>query len=96
MALSLSRPAGPNRNNLLSRDNWQEIISQRIKTKGGKGGGHLSLPAEQQIQSLIADTYLEHNINLTVDSEASKQKLTQIVCTIGPASRSVERLTGSG
>ncbi|XP_012937591.1 pyruvate kinase PKM-like [Aplysia californica] len=93
MALSLAKP-GPSGKPLVTSEQWREMI---IKLTNSPQAYETRLqskpfPKEEQFQCLLCDSLLEHNINLDIDSVANKNKLMKIICTIGPASREVDKL----
>lgn len=53
--------------------------------------GVMEVPSGQLV-SASAVNYLEHMCALDIDSKAPRHRLTGIICTIGPVSRSTEML----
>jgi len=75
------------------------------RASGGTGGMLLSVPSwssgitfisegsyEQQLVSAFAGTHLESLCELDIDSPPSAHRMSSIICTIGPACRSVDML----
>ncbi|XP_006861615.1 PREDICTED: pyruvate kinase PKLR [Chrysochloris asiatica] len=89
----------------ISRSQRDLVKSILIGAPGGKAG-YLRLASvaqltqelgsaffqRQQLSAAMADTFLEHLCLLDIDSEPLAARSTSIIATIGPASRSVERL----
>ena len=90
------------------------VPSLRIGSSGGftSGGVMLSVPSwtsgvtfvtegsyEQQMMAAFAGTHLESLCELDIDSPPSGHRMSGIICTIGPACRSVEmieKMIGAG
>ena len=79
----------------------------KLGSIGGSSGhmGMLSVPSwtsgatfmtegsyEQQLSAAYAGTHLESLCNLDIDSPPHVQRMSSIICTIGPACRSIEML----
>ncbi|XP_076157456.1 pyruvate kinase PKM-like isoform X2 [Alosa pseudoharengus] len=61
-------------------------MAQKMKDMGS------AFIQQQQLHAAMADTYLEHMCLLDIDSEPNVFRTTGMVCTIGPASRCVDKL----
>ncbi|RVE71671.1 hypothetical protein OJAV_G00054240 [Oryzias javanicus] len=68
----------------LSRTFPADTVMSKAKDAGS------SVMQTQQMHAAMADTYIEHMCLLDIDSEPAVSRNTGIVCTIGPASRSVD------
>ncbi|XP_038624426.1 pyruvate kinase PKLR [Tachyglossus aculeatus] len=69
-----------------ARSPRQSSVAQLVQELGP------AFARRQQLPAAMADTFLEHVSLLDIDSEPVLARSTGIVATIGPASRSVERL----
>uniref|UniRef100_A0A8C4GR76 Pyruvate kinase n=1 Tax=Dicentrarchus labrax TaxID=13489 RepID=A0A8C4GR76_DICLA len=63
-------------------------LSSPVMSKSKDMGS--SIIHTQQMHAAMADTFIEHMCLLDIDSEPAVSRNTGIVCTIGPASRSVD------
>jgi len=80
-------------------------VHSGLRSSGGAGGGLLAVPSwssgvtfvtegsyEQQLVSAFAGTHIESLCELDIDSPPSAHRMSSIICTIGPACRSVDML----
>jgi len=82
-----------------------QTVFSVLRASGGTGGALLSVPSwssgvtfisegsyEQQLVSAFAGTHLESLCELDIDSPPSAHRMSSIICTVGPACRSVDML----
>ncbi|BFY98388.1 hypothetical protein BsWGS_01428 [Bradybaena similaris] len=89
MAQMLAKPNPSGRKPILRKD----VLEELSKINARSSFSRARLPIDQQFRSFLgADSLLEHNTLLTIDSIPASVRLTRIICTIGPASREVDML----
>ncbi|XP_068082011.1 pyruvate kinase-like [Anabrus simplex] len=79
------------------KETYGELAAKYIKSYGN--GSDMAAAQEQmcefpphQQKAANADSQLDHNCLLNIKSECASERCTGIICTLGPASRSVEML----
>ena len=73
---------------------FDKLLERTYKTmsaygRGGRGAGGGETTYEQQLSAAMAFTRLESLCNLDIDSPPNSNRMSSIICTIGPACRLV-------